>query len=177
MAKKKDTPESQQPTYSELDLATQEIAYTPEERAVRDRFVKEYVLDQQPIDAAVRVGFHRAFAEQYVKQFFQEPYVLRKIREHELQNSLENDDFVEQQNSRIISNLIREANYFGPGASHAARIQANIKLAEMTGLIGENGQGNVGSSGVMVVEEITDVEDWEQKAADAQAKLKQEVKQ
>lgn len=162
--------------YSELDLATQEIAYTPEERAVRDAFVKEYVLDQQPIDAAVRVGFHRAFAEQYVKQFFQEPYVLRKIREHEAKNDLDNDDFIQEQNSRIISNLIREANYFGPGASHAARIQANIKLAEMTGLIGENGQGG-GSTGVMVVEEIGTVDDWEEKAAEAQAKLKQEVKQ
>lgn len=162
--------------YSELDLATQEIAYTPEERAVRDAFVKEYVIDQSPIDAAVRIGFHRAFAGQYVKQFFEEPYVMRKIREYEALHSLDNEEFVKEQHSRIIANLIREANYFGPGCSHAARIQANIKLAEMTGMINESGEGG-STSGVMVVEEISDVDSWEAKAAEAQAKLKQEVKQ
>ena len=162
--------------YSELNLATQEIAYTPEERAVRDAFVREYVIDQQPIEAAMRIGFHKAFAGQYVKQFFEEPYVLRKIREHETANSLDNDEFVREQLSRIISNLIREANYFGPGASHAARIQANIKLAEMTGLVGENGQGG-SASGVMIVEEIGTVDQWEEKASASQAKLKQGVKQ
>ena len=159
---------------TELDIATQEIHYTPEEQAVRDAFVEQYVIDHQPINAAMRIGFSQAFAKKYAEVFLSESYVIKQISQVMETKTLQNEEFVKSQRQTVLMNLIREANYFGPGASAAARLAANMKLAELTGL--EDSKGNAVSSGVMIVESITDPDTWQAKAQESQAQLKKAVK-
>lgn len=56
---------------------------TKQEKALRQRFVAEYLADYDAIDAAIRLGYQEAFAQQYAKQFLTEPYTLKLIKEKE----------------------------------------------------------------------------------------------
>jgi len=53
-----------------------------QQKALWDRFVQEYVLDWQPVTAAIRCGFNVTFANEYAPIFLGEPYVQRKIAEY-----------------------------------------------------------------------------------------------
>lgn len=62
-----------------LDPQRQETLLTPQEQAVRDFFVNEYVKDFDAYKACIRMGFLSAFAIDQCKSFMADGYVLRKI--------------------------------------------------------------------------------------------------
>lgn len=158
-------------------------AYQPElnerEKALRDLFVDEYLVDFNPYAAALRVGFMEAFAKEYATRFMAEPYVRKRIRLKTDGMETNSREFVGQQRNRIMQGLIKEANYTGPGASHAARVSALSKLATLLEMDPKNGAGVQGGpdGGVMVVPAMEDADSWSQAAENSQASLKATVKE
>lgn len=99
---------------------------TPQECALRDAFVREYLRDYSAYRAAIRLGYKAGIAGEYAAKFMHEPYVLRKIAELESNNGNVIDS--------IKSGLLREANFNGPGASHGARVSAYTQLSRIEGM-------------------------------------------
>lgn len=153
----------------------EEKEYTLSEKALRDFFIKQYLTDYDAFAAAIRCGFSPALAPQYSQKFMLEPYVLRQIKSIELEGNGKNE--TEERNAlkqKVISGLVRESHYNGAGSSHAARVAAFSRLAQILGLDAE--QKNQGiSGGVMVVPEIANVDDWENIAAAQQEKLRNDA--
>jgi hypothetical protein len=111
----------------------EERVYSYREKALRDFFVQEYLVDYDETAAATRVGYGKAYAKEYGRRFMNEPYVLREIAKREGSTSLDADD-PEAEKKRIIAGLKREANYRGPGSSQAARVAALSRLANLMGM-------------------------------------------
>lgn len=143
---------------------------------LRDKFVKEYLQDYNPLAAAIRIGYPKGYAREMAVRLMEEPYVVRKIQQLE-QTPEEEDPIVIKK--RIHASLMREAHYHGPGASQAARVAALAKLAQMHGmdaptrtqteLTGADGQPLL--SGTFVVPGVMTTEDWEKAAEEQQQKL------
>ena len=159
----------------EPNLATN---YTHREKALRDSFVSEYLVDQDAYGAAIRVGYPAPIAKEYCVRFMQEPYVLQQIAKRGAP-AADSPDAVEEAKARIIAGLTREANYRGAGSSQSARVAAFGKLASIYGmdaptrtqteLTGPDGQPLNG--GMFVVPGIISIEEWEKNAEAQQAAL------
>jgi hypothetical protein len=149
---------------------------TPElsdrERALRDLFVSEYLVDFDQTAAAMRCGFNRKFAIEYGTKFMAEPYVLQKMN---LMKFAEVDevDQNEYDSKRVRAALMQEAHYFGPGSSHAARVAALAKLASLIGMDKplKTEQTINHRGGVMAVPGIASLDDWEKAASESQDEL------
>lgn len=107
---------------------------SPDEKRVRDLFVREYMVDFDPFLAALRMGFHKTFAAEYAGRFMGESYVQRKIKEAQQAGNPDDETTVVSNKQRIIAMLFREANNRGPGSSQAGRVAALSKLAQIHGL-------------------------------------------
>ena len=100
------------------------------ERAVRDRFVDEYIKDYDPLNAAIRIGFSRAYAGQYSKLFMSESYTLGRIKEMEV---APNNEMEKEAGRRfVIATLRREANDMRSTGS--ARVAAAAQLSKILGI-------------------------------------------
>lgn len=97
------------------------------QRALRDLFVSEYLIDYHQVAAAMRCGFSRQLAVEWASRFMEEAYVQKKIKNMEL-TLADPEDEMEFNKQRIKQQLMREAHYRGPGSSHAARVSALAKL-------------------------------------------------
>jgi hypothetical protein len=149
---------------------------THREKSVRDHFVNEYLVDYDQTSAAVRVGYGSSYAREIATRFMQCPYVLQQIA---LRESTNEEESAEAMRKRVITGLIREANYKGPGCSPSARVAALSKLAAIQGMdaptrskteiTGPDGQPLTG--GMFVVPGIISVEDWEKAALAQQTAL------
>ena len=103
---------------------------TKQEKALRQRFVAEYLADYDAIDAAIRLGYQEAFAQQYAKQFLTEPYTLKLIKEKEAEFGILTED--DQHRKKIVAGLYREAHSrFNSGS---ARVAALTQLAKIIGI-------------------------------------------
>jgi hypothetical protein len=153
------------------DWAAMDPPLSEQERAVRDRFVEEYMVDFSPLNAARRVGFSNAFAEQYAKRFMGESYVRRMIKAHELRTDLDESEVEEYDKRRIRSRLMREAH--DPYSSGAARVAALGKLMSLYGMDAPTKiqQTVEHRGGVMMVPAIASLDDWERTAVASQTKL------
>jgi hypothetical protein len=80
---------------------------TKQEKATRDRFVEQYLIDYEPVSAVIRLGYQEAFAQQYAKQFMTESYTLKKIAEREQALGIDKEE--ERHRKRIVAGLYREA--------------------------------------------------------------------
>lgn len=103
-----------------------------QERMLRDQFVREYLIDYDPFQAALRMGYMKEFASQYAAQFMSEPYVVKQVKAAELSGDTVPSE--EQAKSLIKSMLFREANSRGMGTSHSARVAALSKLMSLYGM-------------------------------------------
>lgn len=163
-----------------LAAATATPHYSETELALRIKFVEEYLVDYDEVAAAIRCGFMSAFAKDFAQQLMEEAFVRTRIREQADKVDIADPDIVTQKRSRIISSLEREANYYGPGASHGARVAALAKLGSFyrmdDGLVTAGDEDDEFISGVMEVPARTSVDDWEAGAKESQAKLKEEVR-
>lgn len=111
-----------------------EIPMTPREKALRDWFIREYLVDYSYTGAAVRVGFADSIAVEYGQKFRYDPYVQRKLAEYCGRCADDPEYEAVQRKRRILTSLMKEANYHGPGASHGARVSALSKLAAIEGM-------------------------------------------
>jgi hypothetical protein len=103
---------------------------TKQEKALRQRFVAEYLADYDAFAAAIRLGYQEAFAQQYAKQFLTEPYTLKLIREGEAEFGILTEE--DQHRKKIVAGLYREAHSrFNSGS---ARVAALTQLAKIIGI-------------------------------------------
>ncbi|CAM0077206.1 terminase small subunit [Vibrio phage K251 g3] len=179
--------------FNDTNFLASEVSYTQADKELRDRFIREYLRDYNAYAACVRIGFMDEVALENAKLYMEEPYVRRGIADAEgqrashLQTEQDNDlstlpeGFVphdlETDKQRIVSGLFREAFYKGAGASHASRVSALGKLADIYKLTKEEQTDDKVASNVMVVPAIGSVDAWEGEASKQQAELKQTVKE
>ena len=103
---------------------------TKQEKALRQRFVAEYLADYDSVGAAIRLGYQEAFAQQYAKQFLAEPYTLKLIKEKEAEFGILTEE--DQHRKKIVAGLYREAHSrFNSGS---ARVAALAQLAKIVGI-------------------------------------------
>lgn len=112
------------------DELTVGVSLTENERNIRERFVSEYLVDYNPLAAAIRVGYAEAYARNFASQFMHEPYVLQLIsaKEQELGVTTEQD----KHRQKIITRLYSIAN--NNNASASAQVAALAKLSSIFGL-------------------------------------------
>ena len=144
----------------------------PRQKALRDLFVSEYLIDYNQTAAAMRCGFPREFAVQYAQKFMEEAYVQQKLKSLEMTPS---DPAAEEayNRQRIKQQLFREAYYKGPGSSHAARVSALSQLKQLYGMDAPK-KAEVElkhRGGVMQVPAVAALEDWEAAAVASQEAL------
>lgn len=148
-----------------------EPAPTEREKALRDRFVTEYLVDFDATLAASRVGFQHAFAKDWGQKFLKESYVQQRVQE--LQHSLapEEPSMEEYNRKRIIAVLSREMH--NPYTTGSARVAAASKLMSFYGMDAPTRikQEVEHRGGVMMVPEIANIDEWEKRAMVEQQKL------
>lgn len=150
---------------------TDDAPSDPRQKALRDLFVSEYLVDYDQIASALRCGFGIEMAREYGVRFMQEPYVQRRIKELQYVKYDESAD-TDFNQARIKARLLHEAHYYGPGATQSARVAALSTLAKMYGMEKPKtpaGAASVG--GVMQVPGISSIDDWEAAAVDSQTQL------
>lgn len=156
------------------DWAVMEPELTERERALRDLFCNEYLVDFNSVAAAQRCGFQHSFAKDYAIKFMQEAYVQRRIKYLEqsapVVGAKKEDEFNIR---RIRAALLEQAYFHGPGSSHAARVSALAKLVSIYGMDAPTKAEilNVHKGGVLMVPAIANLNDWEAAAQASQAKL------
>jgi hypothetical protein len=151
--------------------AAMEPEFSEQERALRDRFVEEYLVDFSPLNAARRVGFSNAFAKEYAERFMSESYVRRKIEQVKHRTDVDEGDLEEYDKRRIRQCLMREAHdMFSSGSS---RVAALGKLMSLYGMDAPTKikQEIEHKGGVMMVPAIASLDEWERAAVASQAAL------
>ena len=168
---KLDQPQSN-PGYQLPDFIPPADNLNAREKALRDLFVSEYLVDYDAVRACQRCGFNHQFAVDFARKFMEEAYVQQQINAVKFQNIPEHD-LAEYDKKRIRTGLMAEAHYRGPGSSHAGRVSALAKLASFYGMDAPKKveQSITNRGGVMAVPGIAKLDDWEQAASASQDKL------
>lgn len=102
---------------------------SPSEKALRDKFVTQYLIDYDAWAAAIRIGFLNSVAPQYAIELMQCPYVRQQITSKALADVVDPVAALKAEQKQIKASLLREAHDRGPDSSHAARVSALGKLA------------------------------------------------
>lgn len=120
---------------------------TEREIAVRDYFVAEYVKDNDPYRACIRMGFLAAFAPDQAKAFMNDGYVLRKLAylQQQAQAPSETD------RAEMLANL-RWLSFNGTPASRA---QATKQYMEAQGYIKKD-DGGAEAHAAQLIEALKD---------------------
>lgn len=146
---------------------------TDKGREFRDNFIREYLLDFNATHAYIRAGGKTKTPWKAGYQMRHEAYVAQQIQL--AIDAMKPEKMVSQQ--RALSWMIREANHYGPDASHGARVTAVQVLMKHAQVAEEAKIGALAAQGgVMVVPATDKVDDWEARAAAAQLRLKEEVR-
>lgn len=155
------------------DPRVMESGLSPAEKALRDKFVAEYLVDFDEYRAALRVGFLPSVAATYCKQFMSEGYVQREVAR--LQREQQSDPKSQLERDRELTlNTLRQAMQNGP---YASRVAAASKMTAILGLDApiKTENTNIHRGGVMMVPEIANVEAWQKAAQASQEKLVEET--
>jgi hypothetical protein len=99
------------------------------ERTLRRKFVAQYMVDYDAVDACIRLGYRDPFAKQYAQKFLEEPYTRQLIAEEEAKLGL---DELKKHKIAAVAGLYREAR--SPLNTGAARVAAWAMLAKITGM-------------------------------------------
>lgn len=116
-----------------IDPQKMEQPLTEREQAVRDYFVAEYVKDNDPYRACIRMGFLAAFAPDQAKAFMSDGYVLRKLAYLAEQASLPSD----KDKAEMLANL----RWLAFNGTPASRAQASKQYMEAQGYVKKNEDG------------------------------------
>jgi hypothetical protein len=133
------------------------------------RFVREYLIDRDPMLAASRAGVRRINLKKRIQTWMGDPRIVRAIREQTDASDL--DSMISPQ--RILAGFIDVA--FDREAPAASRNTALRELATMKKMYGEEDRDRK-TSGVLFVPGAMAIEDWDALAQVAQKRLKDEVK-
>lgn len=106
------------------------VSLTENERAIRERFVKEYLVDYDSFGAALRTGYAEAYARSLSAQFMQEPYVRQLIAEGEANLGVMTEK--EKHQAKVVAGLYRIAGSRTSSAS--AQVAAYGRIATLLGL-------------------------------------------
>ncbi len=118
--------------YSQWQASHMAPVLTQAEREFRDRFVTEYLIDYSPVEACLRLGFAKEYANDYSHQYMLDGYVIKEIRRRELEENVPSADSDEGIKKRIKAALFREAhNQF---SKPNARIAALKILTDIYGM-------------------------------------------
>lgn len=166
------------PETSQWEWAVMEPELSEREKALRDMFVNELLVDEsRPVEAAMRCGFQAAFAKDYAQRFLNESYVQQRL---EAVRHLKADPKTadEYDLADVRSSLRREMkNQFG---TPAARVAAAVKLQEMIERDRERREAEKPNNGlrggVLLVPMIASIDNWEEVAMRSQAKLVSDVR-
>lgn len=157
------------------DSVQMEPELSEREKALRDLFCNEYLVDRDSVAAAQRCGFQHAFAKDYAIKFMQEAYVQKRLKTLEQATpGVGADKNADDYNrNRIREALMAQAFYSGPGSSHAARVSALAKLAVIYGMDApaKTEQLVTHRGGVLMVPATSNLNDWEQAAQASQTQL------
>lgn len=157
------TPKGSLPAWLEM-----EAQLTEQERALRDRFVDELIVDYDAVAACMRIGFSRTFAGPYAEQFIGEAYVQRRIKLVE-QRTLDPELSHDYDANRVRAVLMRWAHSsHGPTAVAAARQLCSVMGLDAPTKIKQEIEHR---GGVMMVPAIASLTDWEKTAVESQQKL------
>lgn len=115
-----------------FNLIKEELS--PEERAVRDRFVDEFLFDHDAKNACIRVGFDESSALQWMRTFMTDTYVLNQIKKRYHDKNLTSEEECEKDKLLVISAL-RRTIMTGTGANV---VNASKQLAELRGFTSDN---------------------------------------
>lgn len=102
---------------------------TENERTIRERFAREYVVDFSGPDALIRCGYAAAYADEYSKRFLSEPYTKNLISQ--LENEAE-ELLPEEHRKRMIKALYRVIN--SPYSKGSEKVSAIAQLCKIQGL-------------------------------------------
>lgn len=148
---------------------------SPAEKTLRNQFVDAYLIDYDSLAACVRIGYGPIYAREYSTRFLQEPYVAQRIAEKERSKipTLAPDDAnTADMKQFVITSLIKEASYKGPGCSQAARVAALAKLASLHGMdMAIKSEITTTGSGMFVIPGLMTPEEWEAQAGQQQDAL------
>lgn len=149
------------------------------EKALRDKFVDEYLLDFDSYAAALRVGFLKSVANEYASQFMEDVYVRQRIMQRQTQTEASPKEATKMRRRLTEMALLREANYRGEGASHSARVSALAKLASIYDMDAplKTKSEITHRGGVMMIPAIANLDDWEKAAQASQQQLVDEARQ
>jgi hypothetical protein len=150
--------------------AAMEPELTEREKALRDVFVNEYLVDYDIIKAAQRCGFQHSFAKDYGIKFWNESYVQKRIEL--VKHSRVDEKQMEEFDRATVRAVLRKEmqNQFNSGA---ARVAAAAKMASILGMdkpVETPAEGEH-RGGVLMVPAIANMNDWEAVAQASQAKL------
>lgn len=157
------------------DTQVMESDLSSDEKRLRDNFVEQYFYDFDPVAAAIRVGFLPSVAMTYAKLFMNEGYVLRQIEAQRIR-SPENEKAEIERDQQLVLNALRQATLNGPFSS---RVQAAAKLGSFRGMDAaiKTQNDHTHRGGVMLVPNVSSVEEWEKAAQDSQQKLVEETRE
>lgn len=147
---------------------------TPEMKEKRDKYVFAIVMGYPKRQAAMMAGFSERSATKQGSQLFFEPYVQDQIRK--LREKIDEEKLVSRK--EVIAGLLAEARNDGPDSKQSARVTAWSQVAKIMGYekpVKVEAEV-VHRGGVMLVPMPANHQDWEQAAAAAQGKLKQDVR-
>jgi len=135
-------------------------------------FIENYLNCFNATEAARRMGYEGSSASTQGHEFFQHEFTKTELRKRYENQALENQGARQE----IISMLFREANNHGEGATHSARVRAQVQLSKIFGLETIKIDAKVEhAGGVMVVPMSQSIDEWEKSALQSQAKLAQDA--
>lgn len=144
----------------------------PPTKTPEDRFVEEYMIDRDPVSAAIRAGVAAINVKSRVKAWMSNPVVMQKIQE--ATDNADLDTMVKPQ--RVIAGFMSVA--FDPMAPSAARNAALKELATLSKMYPEKDDPSKRKPGrnVMFVPTSPSLDDWEKAATAQQARLREDVR-
>lgn len=151
-------------------IVEKQPALTEQDMQRRDVFLEKYFEDYDALNAALKMGYTKSYAEHMAKQFMYDSYVLNAIDQRK-RDPIRRD---EELKVYLTNALIQRAQYQGPGATETAKILALRTLGELHGLMGPSKPKaikNEAPGGVMVVPQYADAEEWERVAIQSQKEL------
>ncbi len=150
--------------------AAMEPELSERERALRDLFCNEFLVDEHPVKAAQRCGFQIAFAKDYAEKFMNEAYVQKRIQE--LKHTPVDAGKMEQYDKETVRAVLRREMQ-NENSTGAARVQAAAKMAAILGMDKpvEVKNEHTHKGGVLMVPAIANLNDWEAAATASQTQL------
>jgi hypothetical protein len=142
-------------------------------------FAAEYVKDFDPFQTVIRLGYEgdtkelTRISKLYMRNWMTQAFIQQLMDKFEAQNIATRD--------RLMAITYRDAANFSPHADPKARVAAQKNLMTLMGLdvkkkeVTHNAGSGLAAGGVMVIPGISP-DEWERRAAESQAALKEEVR-